>query len=54
LDEDAVVAAADEGIADTEAGRFVMIAGGVEMQQLWTEHAERLDRVATAGRPEGR
>jgi Arc/MetJ-type ribon-helix-helix transcriptional regulator len=43
-DEDEIAAAADEGIADIEAGRFELIASPADMRRLRTELGARLDQ----------
>jgi len=43
-DDDAIVAAADEGIADIEAGRFELIAGSEDMQRLRSELRDGLSK----------
>ena len=53
-DEDEIVAAADEGIADIEAGRFELIAGSDDMQRLRAELGDGLDRLAAQHRPAAR
>jgi predicted transcriptional regulator len=45
-DEDTLAAAADEGIADIEAGRFELISGAEDMERLRAELAAGLDRLA--------
>ena len=49
LDEDEIVAAADEGIADIEAGRFELISGPEDMERLQRELSATLDRLAERG-----
>jgi Arc/MetJ-type ribon-helix-helix transcriptional regulator len=44
-DEDEIVTAADEGIADIEAGRFELIAGADDMNRLRAELGDTLDRL---------
>jgi predicted transcriptional regulator len=46
LDADEIRTAADEGIADIEAGRFELISGPEDMQRLQLELTETLDRLA--------
>jgi Arc/MetJ-type ribon-helix-helix transcriptional regulator len=41
-----ILAAADEGIADIEAGRFVLIDGPDDMRWLRAELGERLNELA--------
>jgi predicted transcriptional regulator len=41
-----ILAAADEGIADIEAGRFVLIDGPDDMRRLRAELGERLNELA--------
>ncbi len=48
-----ILAAAEEGIADIEAGRFVVIDGPDDMRRLRAELAETLDKRA-AQRGSGR
>ena len=44
LDEAEIAAAADEGIADIESGRFELIADPDDMRRLKTELGGRLDQ----------
>jgi Arc/MetJ-type ribon-helix-helix transcriptional regulator len=46
LDEDRIRAAADEGIADIEAGCFELIAGPEDIQRLRAELGANLDHPA--------
>jgi predicted transcriptional regulator len=46
LDEAAIVAAAQEGIADIEAGRFELVSGPDGMDRLQADLGRELDRVA--------
>ncbi len=46
LDEREILAAADEGIADIEAGRFDTISGSDDMERLQAELSAVLDRLA--------
>jgi Arc/MetJ-type ribon-helix-helix transcriptional regulator len=46
LDDDEIAAAADEGIADIEAGRFELISGPDDMRRLRAELRATLDQVA--------
>ena len=45
LDEDEIEAAADEGVADVEAGRFELIAGPEDMRRLRAELGATLDQL---------
>jgi predicted transcriptional regulator len=45
-DEDEIVAASDEGMADIAAGRFELIDGPEDMQRLRTELGRKLDEQA--------
>jgi Arc/MetJ-type ribon-helix-helix transcriptional regulator len=45
LDEAEIAAAADEGLADIEAGRFELIAGPDDMRRLRAELGGRLDQL---------
>jgi Arc/MetJ-type ribon-helix-helix transcriptional regulator len=45
LEEAEIVAAADEGIADIEAGRFELIANSDDMRRLRAELAAKLDQI---------
>ncbi len=47
LDEEEIYAAAEEGIADIEAGRFELITGPDDMARLQAELTETLDCLAT-------
>lgn len=49
LDEDEIVAAADEGVADIESGRFELISGPEDMERLQAELSATLDRHAEQG-----
>jgi Arc/MetJ-type ribon-helix-helix transcriptional regulator len=48
LDEDEIEAAADEGVADIEAGRFELIAGAEGMRPLSAEPGGTLDQLVEA------
>lgn len=54
LDEDEIVAAADEGVADIEAGRFELISGPEGMDRLQADLSATLDRLAEQGGPAAR
>jgi Arc/MetJ-type ribon-helix-helix transcriptional regulator len=45
-DADEIAAAAEEGIADIESGRFELIAGPDDMARLQAELSATLDRLA--------
>jgi Arc/MetJ-type ribon-helix-helix transcriptional regulator len=45
LDEDEIEAAADEGVADVEAGRFELIAGPQDMRRLRAEPGATLGQL---------
>jgi Arc/MetJ-type ribon-helix-helix transcriptional regulator len=45
-DQDEIAAAADEGIADIEAGRFEVISGPEDMERLQGELTATLDKIA--------
>ncbi|HKM64759.1 MAG TPA: hypothetical protein VJY39_19955 [Acidisphaera sp.] len=53
-DEADLIAAADEGIADIEAGRCETIAGPDDVQRLRAELRDRLDQLATQRGPAAR
>jgi len=46
LDEAEIVAAADEGVADIEAGRFDLISGPEDMERLQADLSATLDQLA--------
>ena len=48
LDEDDLEIAADEGVADIEAGRFELITGPEDMQRLRADLGATLDRLEEA------
>lgn len=54
LDEDEIVAAADEGVADIEAGRSEMISGPDDMERLQADLSATLDRLTEQHGPASR
>jgi hypothetical protein len=45
LNEDEIIAAANEGIADIAAGRFDLIAGPDDMRRLRAQLGDLLDKI---------
>ena len=54
VDDGSIVAAADEGVGNMEAGRFDMIAGSQGMQSLRIELRARLDQLLERSRRDQR
>ena len=52
--EDEILAAADEGTADIEAGRFEVLSGTEDIQRLRLELQEKILEGSSRGEPTGR